>query len=449
MLHFYKIETYFHYGTYVAALTAWALFISLCMPYDAYAARLWSSGCEFQGDSPGNATTGLEWTVNVSGAGSSQISSTVKRSGLSSCKLIRATSGWGGFEHQYSATDVSGPNYFRFYFYLETAPADDTDIALLNNTTDNTIQTIMLKTDRTLAVLDSDDTTELATYTTPLSTGTWYRVEWFFNDAGAGSMEVRLDGSTIMTSSSFVGGTVAKFIVGLSYDQLDTTGTWYFDDIAINDTTGGSQTSWPGIGSIVHMQPDGAGDNSGCNAGNFASIDEVTPDDASTICTLITDGGGNIIDTTVESSSNAGIDSYDTVTLVQVGAREAAASAAAESWNLRAKSASGGTTSSGSTVTHNDATYLTNGDVAPRNYSLTSYTDPTTGIAWTPTGTNSLDNMQIGANSIDANPDINLSTLWALVETTPGSGPSITSRFNFKNARFVLQGGKRFLLRSQ
>ena len=124
-----------------------------------------------------------------------------------------------------------------------------------------------------------------------------------------------------------------------------------------------------------------------------------------------------------ESSSAAGIGSTDTISVIQVGVREAPLTAAADSYALRIKSASSGTTIEGTTLTHNDTTYKTNGDALPRIYSLTSYTDPTTAVAWTPTGTNSLDNMQVGVHAIDATPDILTSTLWALVEYVPSVVP--------------------------
>src|SRR3990167_2932160 len=121
------------------------------------------------------------------------------------------------------------------------------------------------------------------------------------------------------------------------------------------------------------------------------------------------------------------ISSFDTITLIQVGVREAAGSAAQGSWKLRIKSASSGTVAEGSTTTHNDITYRTNGDALPRVYTLTSYTDPTTALVWTSTGTNSIDNMQIGIQVVDATPDINVSTLWALIEYVPASVTTSTT----------------------
>ncbi|MEK7071553.1 MAG: hypothetical protein AAB943_01290, partial [Patescibacteria group bacterium] len=83
--------------------------------------------------------------------------------------------------------------------------------------------------------------------------------------------------------------------------------------------------------------------------------------------------------------------------------------------------------STGSTKTHDDTTYRWPiGDPATdRPFSLTSYTDPTTTVAWTVTGTNSLANMQVGVTAIDADPDMNITSISAVVEyvlATPSSG---------------------------
>lgn len=428
-------------------------------PAPADAARLWSSGCELQGDSPGNATDGMEFLfADGTSADSTQIIASTKRSGLSSCAAIRSTTGWASFYNEFLVTALPGPFYLRFYLYISAMPAEDAEIAVYENADDNR-SALILNSDGTLDIRSSDDSTVLDSDTTVLSTGTWYRIEYKYDDNS--TVQVRLDGSEILSATAD-GANVQAIRFGLCATGLVagvacggdflTTGTLYFDDIAINDSTGGSQNSWPGAGSVVHMQPDGAGDNSGCTAGSYASVDEVSPDDASTICTLTTDGGGDILDTTAESSSNAGIDSYDTVTLVQVGVREAAASTASESWRARVKSASGGTTSSGAITSHDDVTYRSNGadyGLIAQNYTLTSYTDPTTGIAWTPTGTNSLDSMQIGITSTDASPDINLSTLWALVEYVDGSPPAAVEkmRARLNGGRFKVNGG-RFKLQS-
>ncbi len=433
------------------------LIIYLCMllllPQGAEAARLWSSGCELQGDTGGNMTDNLEWDRDGSAAARTQVDVTTKRSGNSSCEISLSTGSWGWFSQQFASANTSEAIYIRFYMNIATLPEEDADMALFGGTTDGLTedgeQMLVLNTDGTISLAADNGTTIIDTSGSALSTDTWYRVEWLYDSGG--DSEVRVDGVQFLQSSSHDGDGVALFALGLCMaatggmcggNEQSDFGNVFFDDVAINDTSGSAQTSWPGVGSIVHMQPDGAGDNSGCASGDYASVDEVTPDDNSTECVL--DDNGDILDATVESSSTVGIDSYDTVTLVQVGEREEAQGAGTVQWNLRLKSASGGTASDGTTTSHDDTTHRTNGDAVPRNYTLTSYTDPTTSVAWTPTGTNSLDNMQIGMNAVDADPDIGLSTLWALVEYVDGvePAPSMPGRINIGGKTLKIVGGK-------
>src|SRR3990172_6946830 len=65
--------------------------------------------------------------------------------------------------------------------------------------------------------------------------------------------------------------------------EAQTQGEWYFDDIAINSSTGSFQNSYPGAGRIVALRPNAAGDSAdfargGTDSGaNWSQTDEVTP----------------------------------------------------------------------------------------------------------------------------------------------------------------------------
>ncbi len=417
-------------------------------PLPTEAARLWSSGCELQGDSPGNATAALEFdNVQGTSADSSQIIASTKRSGLSSCASIRATTGWSSFYHEFLSTALPGPFYFRTYLYISTMPAEDAEIIVYENADDNR-SALILNSDGTLDIRSSDDSTILDSDATVLTTGVWYRIEYKYDDNS--TVQVRLDGSEILSAAAD-GSNVQAIRLGLCATGLVagvacggdflTTGTLYFDDIAFNDSTGSAQTSWPGAGSIVHMQPDGAGDtdNSTTTPNGWQQVDETTPDDSTSAAWLANDG--DILDVNFESSANAGIDSYDTVTLVQGGIREKADSAAIASWQLGIKSQAAGTLRFGTVTTHNDATYRTNGDTAPRNYTATAYVDPQAGGAWTPS---LLDTMQLRASTTDANPDVGITTLWALVEYIDGIAPAIAERMRIRlqGARIKVSGGR-------
>ena len=395
----------------------------LFLPNSAKADRLWSSGCEFQGDTGGAISDGLEWELPA--ANSLEIYQTIKRSGLSSCRASSTVSTNTNIQYSFSSATVSTDMYFRFYLYINTAPSEDVNIfQVWDIGVDGAEGELFLEADRQLHWGDDELATD-GQGTTVLNTGQWYRIE--INYDAADQVLVYIDGVQELDSGTHTGDPIDSILWGFCGGAGGFCGgdgatvDYMMDDWAINNTSGTSQTGLPGAGSIVHMQPDGGGDNNGCSAGTFADVDEITPDDNTTFCNLDADTGGDLLDVNTESSSNAGIGSNDTVTLVQVGIREAGVTAAAHTWEMRVKSASGGSATSGTTISSSLSTYSTNDDAVPRNYSVTAYVDPTTAVAWTPTGTNSLDNMQIGLNASDGAPDIKVSTLWGMVEYVPGA----------------------------
>lgn len=377
-------------------------------------ARLWSCGFELQ-----SATSGMEWDTTTN---SPTIDTTTKRSGAASLRC-NPTATTAYISHAVKATAPTSDLYIRFYLYIHSSTnALDSILLLRDSSEGSNYASIRLNSNRTLELWnEAVVASQIGSDSSALNADQWYRIELAY-DYSATTLNAYIDGVSFASGS---GQSIGEQPELIRFGAVtSTTCDIYIDDIAVNDETGTAQNSLPGAGSIVHMQPDGAGDNNNASSGDYTDVDEVTPDGATTKAVL--DADNDILDVTCESSSNAGIGSSDTITLVQVGIHEGAVSAAAESWALRIKSASGGTTTQGTTTSHNDTTYKTNGDTLPKIYTLTSYTDPTTSSAWTPTGTNSLDNMQIGVKAIDATPDINVSTLWALVEYIPTTTTSQT-----------------------
>jgi len=399
-------------------------------PTRVEAERLFTSGFEMQADvAPVDMNRQLEFDNAGSSFWVTKIQTDIKHGGAAAMRA-QATSSGTLNDFTFVASPVLTDMYLRFYFYIATCPAADAVIAAFWDTgVDANEGTLWLEPDCQLHLTD-DEVTLDGQGTTVLNTGQWYRIEWNY-DAGD-QMIVRIDGVEEIDSGTHTGDNVDSISFGLNASTADV----YYDDLAINDTNGSTQTSFPGIGYVVQMQPNGDGDNNNCLSGDSTSIDELTPDDDTSFCQLDDDAGTDILDVAVESSSNAGIASTDTVTLVQVGARFSALTAAAVTWNARVKSASGGTVSSGSTRGSATTAYWTNDDAVARTYSLTSYTDPTTGVAWTPTGTNSIDNMQIGILGSDANPDVKVTTLWANVEYVQVEVPSeSTLKINYGTLR--------------
>lgn len=427
----------------------------------AHAARLWSSGCELQGAAPGNMVEGLEFSVASSSPGTAIVSTSINRTGLSSCGSIQTAVGSSSISHQYRTLPTYDIAFFRFHMYIDQLPAHSASIAAIGWTN----QTLILNPDGTLSLLDRDGTTILGTYATPLATGQWYRIEWKLDSRTPlpSDAEVRVNGQTVIQTANSQALTHGQVALGLCFTNISsicnggtvTTGSIYFDDIALNDGSGTAQNSWPGAGYIVHLQPDGesssgSGPGNDCStSGDWSSVDEITPDDNSTRCVL--SGGAKVLRVELESPTSANIDSNATISVVQVGLREAAASASSESWKLFLRPDSGASNTYGSTITHDDVVYKTNGDNTPRNYQLTSYTNPSLSVPWTRSNLNSL---IVGLETVDGSPAVHLSTLWALVEyrvpvvvtldavpTSVDQGEPSTLTWSAPSAWFCTMGG--------
>jgi len=369
-------------------------------------ARIWSSGFELQ-----SVTSGVEWDTTT---GSPAIDTTIKRSGTASL-LINAAS--ESLAHRFRA-DAATKYFIRFYLYITSLPAFTVTIC---DSGDGFYMPIdmRLTSGGVLQMFDDEDI-QIGSDSPALSISTWYRIEISYDDSNVNNLvTARIDGVDFVTDE--IGPDVANGGVARFGTLNAVAATFYIDDIAINDTSGSYQNSWPGAGSIVHMHPNAAGD-AAATAGIFADIDEVTPDDATSYIEVDTAIPANY---NFESSADRGIGALDTITLVQAGTRQRPETAASAAWTPQIKSQSGGTTESGTSTTHNDTTWKTNGDVLPRVYKLTSYVDPQAGGAWTPA---LLDTMIVGVNVTDATPDLWFSTIWVLVEHVPAAPPAVAEK---------------------
>lgn len=421
-------------------MNKYILLLLLLLPFTASAARITSFGCELEPS--GNLTDQMEFrdsgaSVFVTGTGSVTGSTTGARSGASACDLY-VNGGQVSMRTRIAndGGEMSAPVYFRQYIKIVTTPSEEATFVSVWNRGVDFEGFLTLTTSRTLQWRDDNGAVDTAGATV-LNTNQWYRIEFMYDSGN--KVEVKIDGTVEIDTGAFAGDGIDMVDYGVcdyigSYscgaDAIASAGEILFDDMAVNDNTGTAQNSYPGEGSIVYMQPDSAGDNNGCSAGDYSSVDEVTPDGATTICVLDANTGGDILDVNIESVSSAGITEGSTISVLQIGVRKAEAAAGTATLNLRIKSASGGTVASGSSFSDGSTTYYTHASTPASGsafYHQTSYTDPTTGLAWTTSGTNSLANAQIGANCTDCDPDDNITTLWLLVDYIPASGSADTS----------------------
>jgi hypothetical protein len=401
-----------------------------------HAARIYSTGCEFQG----NLADGVEasaYDFLVPGSSRAQIKNVLKRSGLSSCRtFISSNTGSDDTltltgELSTSGAPINGPLYFRFYFYMPSLPGGSSSIARIGTAAQRAVQTIWIRSDGRLELREQGGSSVIATSPSALATGTWHRIEWYYNNSGAGTATVRVNGSSVMGVNAFVGEGIEFFKWGImETSEPQPTGDFYFDDIAVNDTTGAYQNSWPGDGAIVHLYPNGAGDNNSWqtstggsgSATNYLAVDEITPDNSTTYLRR-SSTGTRTDDYNVDDYVSKSVPANAAISVVSVGVRGGSTSSTASSGRnvqVRLKSAPGATvveSSSNSNQLHTSS-WVTNRVPLPRSYQLTSYTDPTTSEKWALSGTNSIDAMQIGARvqTTSVSTEVRISTLWALVE---------------------------------
>lgn len=384
----------------------------LLLPNYASATRMYSSGFENN-----NSTE-----QGDSGASYGSFNTGTVRSGTYSNRHTGFASGTPQHTgQQYSAANSDSQYFLRFYFRVATSPSAENRIAAFANTTPAYLAWITIDASNVLRLYDEDGQ---ITGTTTLTANTWYRIEMrIYRPASNHTVEAEVDGTVFATDSTrALSSGTSRFRLGANLgSEAQTTGDWFFDDVALNNTAGSAQTGYPGDGKIVHLRPNAAGDNAmgsrgGSDSGSdYGQVDEVTPNDATDYYVL--DANNDILDVNLQPSSTPGIGSSDTITLVQVGSKSRPATAASMTVNLRIKSQASGTVLSGSSEAHNDTGWKYHGkDALPRIYGLTSYTDPQAGGAWT---ASLLDTTQIGAIATDADPDYWVTSLWALVEYVP------------------------------
>lgn len=398
-------------------------------------ARLPSIGFEL------NSTTGdVEFTTAF---GAPTIVSTIVRSGTYALRISSLSS---GNEKSARYTFASANIDFviaRVYFNFATFPSATNRIIRLVASGLTVLADIRIDNSGVLTLFDEDG--QIGSGSSALSTGVWYSIELKLDrTAAAGShiVEARVNEAAAFATSStrsLSAGVVSLRAGGNLGGEAQTTGDWFIDDIAINNSSGSFQNSWPGSSKIIHLKPNLDGDNEAWtavpgSADNYTAVDEVTPDDITSYISETTNG--DISDYNIEPPT--GIGDNDTINAVQVGVRFRAAAVVGTQaqFVVRIKATSGGTVEESSNITASTTTWNTNATAAPRNYPLTLYDMPgASTTAWTKAD---LATAQIGVRLANTpNAAANVSTLWALVDYTPkltfdaasssnGTGTSLT-----------------------
>lgn len=123
--------------------------------------------------------------------------------------------------------------------------------------------------------------TLVATGAGTLQANNWYSIEYHIVIGLSGTLAFKIDGITDLTYSGNTIVSSLNTIDNIGFAKNGTGGSISrYDDLALNDTTGGADNSWTGDGKIVMIRPTAAGDVTQLtpSAGeNWECVDETPP----------------------------------------------------------------------------------------------------------------------------------------------------------------------------
>ncbi|MGW1180145.1 hypothetical protein [Streptomyces drozdowiczii] len=190
------------------------------------------------------AQSATEWSGTEGTA--PEFSTTVQNSGTASVRFQNTTASARSVRFLVYPDDTTGIGksvFIRAYVRIDTAPAARTAILAWDDETGTgttSFYCIKVNTNRTLICAASGGTT--GTASAALTLGTWYRLEMNY-DGVAKTVTPYLNGTAWASpiSADLGGGHWARFGVINS-----TTADIYFDDIAVNDSSGTADNGLPG-----------------------------------------------------------------------------------------------------------------------------------------------------------------------------------------------------------
>lgn len=138
--------------------------------------------------------------------------------------------------------------------------------------------------------------------TFPAVQGTWYLIEAYLKiDDSTGVLTVKIDGVQIGTYTGDTRNGASTTVNNIYLNGSPGSSiTWAFDDLALNDTTGGADNSWCGDGRVILLKPNGNGDASdltgsdGNSTDNYLLVDEIPSDGDTTYVEGSTSGNRDL-----------------------------------------------------------------------------------------------------------------------------------------------------------
>lgn len=382
-------------------------------------ARLWQAGLEL-------GSIFFDFDTKVNGSAGPSLSTTTVRTGNGSLRMNGFAATNVGMGKDFLLAAGTGPYYARFYINIATQPTATSIISHFSGFSNGGNPAIGIALTSAGALRLLNNTTQVGSDSSVLTLGQWYRVEYLMDKSGAGGTHVAtalVDGTQFASATNLtITNNVKSFMVGADLITATggTTGDWFFDDMAVNDSTGSFQTSYPGAESLVYLRPNADGDNHAWTTGtngvgsatNYTLVNETTPDSATSF--VKSKFIGDLDDYNIDNTPPA-IGSSDTITTVSVGVQMSGTNNInIPTYKLRIKKAAAGTVAESAGISPLDTSWVTN---LGGGYLHTLYQDPDGG-AWTKS---TLDTAQIGMH-LTASPAgewAQVSAMWLVVGFTP------------------------------
>lgn len=285
---------------------------------------------------------GIASTAN---GGATAVETAVVRSGTQSlrCQGVAAAQVIAKVAFIRSSFLALGTTVFaRAYFKFTGTPSQD--YAIFEFTTHGSVVPcqVRLTTTGTLQLFKNvaGVTSQVGSDSSALSANTWYRLEAsaMIGTAATDALELRLDGVSVASASGL--SLTDDLIEDVGFGWTFPTGTsntlgavdLIFDDVAINDSSGATQNSWPGAGSVVLLKPTadsakglGWTNDAGSSTSLFPSVVNTPP--VGIADTVVGSGIHQIRNATANANSNydatlttytaAGIGASDTINVLQ------------------------------------------------------------------------------------------------------------------------------------
>lgn len=332
---------------------------------------------------------GAECVVNGSYAG---FTNTQAHSGTYSGRVhppaTTATSSFSiiGFDSNGIAVGFNlSPVYLRFYIYIVTLPAANSEeILSILSIVNAQKMTCRVTSAGNLQVYQSDGTTQMGSDgTMVLSLNTWYRIEVKCGKetggGGNGEYEVKIDGNVELTGTGVIRfDNVKSIYLGKRSNRNSQALDYYFDDISVDNS------EYPGAGEIYIFKPIGDGAYTAWTIGagggaDWTNVDEA-PYDSNTTYLLSTKSVGDASTVTIQSCDTVGV--YGAITTIMGYWMIVRNAATTPSVKLRFRS----------NATDYDSAAFTPSALYAL-YAIIQNTDPATSAAWTHAG---IDALEIG-----------------------------------------------------